>query len=74
MYKVFMLPAYGYEASEQHLNQFLAQHKIVQVDRQFVSQGGAGLLESVCLLLQLLRRGLFEKQLRGLKNPIKWWG
>lgn len=39
-YRVFSLPAFGDEAAELSLNEFLARHKIIQVDRQFIEQGG----------------------------------
>ena len=38
-YRIFSLSATGDETAEQSLNGFLARHKIVQVDRQFVDQG-----------------------------------
>lgn len=38
-YKIFSLAATGDEAEELLLNQFLARHKIIQVDRQFVALG-----------------------------------
>lgn len=37
-YKIFALPAIGAEQAEQQLNDFLASHKIIQVDRQFINQ------------------------------------
>jgi superfamily II DNA helicase RecQ len=38
-YKIFSLSAAGDETTEQHLNAFLTQNKVIQVDRQFVAQG-----------------------------------
>ncbi|MCP4282812.1 MAG: hypothetical protein GY776_22810 [Alteromonas sp.] len=38
-YKIFSLPTIGDEAQESALNHFLAQHKIIHVDRQIVSLG-----------------------------------
>ena len=59
--KVFSIPAVGDETAEAALNLFTAQHRIVQIDRQLIQDGGASFW-SVCV-------GYFETQSRSEKLP-----
>lgn len=39
--KLFTMPAFGGEAAEEELNRFLRSHRVLQLERHFVSdQGG----------------------------------
>ncbi len=38
-YKIFRVPSYGCEDSEQVLNRFLGNHKILRVTQEFVHAG-----------------------------------
>ena len=46
--KIFSLPAMGDEVVEDALNLFIAQHRIVQVDRHLI-QNGADSYWSICV-------------------------
>jgi superfamily II DNA helicase RecQ len=50
-FKVFAIKAYGDEASEWELNEFLARHKIIQVEKQFIAQGATSFW-SLCVCYQ----------------------
>ncbi len=69
-YKVFSLPAIGDESAEEALNAFLAQHKVIQVDRQFITQGGLSYW-SLCVCYQANTNSRFAKS-ANKKAPIDY--